>query len=83
MILLYLFTVHAFALPKLPITQIKPDKQSRQEALRDYCPNIYTVVHLVRLTQGQTQEDYVSSDQFFLPFLLKLFLTLEQQSWLQ
>ena len=36
------FTVHV-ALPKLPISQFKPVQQSRQQALRAYCPNIYTV----------------------------------------
>ena len=50
------------------ITQIKPDKQSRQEVLRAYCPNINTV----RLTQGQTQEDYVSSESIFPSFPSKV-----------
>ena len=36
------FTVH-FALPKRPINQFQPVWQSRQQVLRAYCPNIYTV----------------------------------------
>jgi hypothetical protein len=31
-------------LPKLPIKQFKPVFQSRQQALRAYCPNKHTVV---------------------------------------
>ena len=31
------------ALPKWPINQFILDHQSRQHAVRDYCPNIYTV----------------------------------------
>ena len=30
-------------LPKWSINQFKPVQQSRQQALRAYCPNIYTV----------------------------------------
>ena len=32
------------ALPKRPINQFKPVQQSRQKALRAYCPDIYTVI---------------------------------------
>ena len=32
------------ALPKRYTNQFKPVKQSRQQALRAYCPNLYTVV---------------------------------------
>ena len=35
-------TVH-LALPKRPINQFKLDRQNRQQALRAYCSNIYTV----------------------------------------
>ena len=35
-------TVHV-ALPKRSINQFKLDKQSRQQALRAYCPNVYTM----------------------------------------
>ena len=31
-------------LPKRPINEFKLDQQSRQQALKAYCPNIYTVV---------------------------------------
>ena len=31
-------------LSKQPINQFKPVKQSRQKALRGYCPNMYTVI---------------------------------------
>ena len=30
--------------PNVPINQLKLDQQSRQQALRTYCPNIYTVI---------------------------------------
>ena len=30
-------------LPKQPINQFKPIQQSRQQALKAYCPNLYTV----------------------------------------
>ena len=30
-------------MPKWPINQFKPVQQSRQQALRAYCPNIYSV----------------------------------------
>ena len=36
------FTVHV-ALPKWSINQLKPFRQCRQQGLRFYCPNIYTV----------------------------------------
>ena len=32
------------ALPKHPINQFKPVQQSRQQAIRAYCPNVYTDV---------------------------------------
>ena len=35
-------TVHV-VLPKWPINQFKPVQQSRQQVLRAYCPNIYTM----------------------------------------
>ena len=35
-------TLH-FALTKQPTNQLKPVQQSRQQALRAYCPNIHTV----------------------------------------
>ena len=37
------YTVHA-TLHKLPINQFKQVQHSRQQALRAYCPNIYTLV---------------------------------------
>ena len=39
-------TVH-IVLPKLPINQFKLDQQSRQQALRAYCPNICTTVERI------------------------------------
>ena len=33
-----------FALPKRTINQFKPVQQRKQQILRAYCPNIYTVV---------------------------------------
>ena len=36
-------TMHA-ALPRRPINQFKPVKQSRQQVLRFYCPNIFVAV---------------------------------------
>ena len=36
------FTMHV-AWPKRPQSQFKPVQQSRQQVLRAYCPNIYTV----------------------------------------
>ena len=32
------------ALPNRPINQLKPVQQTRQQALRAYCPNVYTVI---------------------------------------
>ena len=32
------------ALPKRPINQFKPVQQSKKQALRAYCPNIYTLL---------------------------------------
>ena len=68
----YIYLQCEFALPKLSKTQIKLDKKTRQEVLRAYCPNMNTVAHLVRLTQGQTQEDYVSSESIFPSFPSKV-----------
>ena len=35
------------ALPKRPINQFKLDQQSRQQALRVYYPNLYTVERIL------------------------------------
>ena len=41
------FTVHG-ALPKWPLIKFNPVWQSRQQALKAYCPDIYTVPTLQR-----------------------------------
>ena len=43
-------------LPKWPINPFKPVQQSRQQVLRAYCPNIYTV--------GQGQPSYIPTFDF-------------------
>ena len=40
------------ALLKKPINQFKPVQQSRNQALKAYCPNMYTVVGLDGLWVG-------------------------------
>ena len=39
------------ALPKRPINYLKLDQQSRQQALRAFCPNIYTVLLLKAIAE--------------------------------
>ena len=38
------------AMSKWPVNQFKPVQQSRQEALRAYCPNIYTMPFLFKVS---------------------------------
>ena len=40
------------ALPKRPINQLKPVQWSRQQALRAYCPKIYSVDDNRKINQG-------------------------------
>ena len=53
------------ALPKRPINQFKPVQKSRQQALRPYCPNIYTVPDLKRPSKTPSQA-FSSRDLVFL-----------------
>ena len=42
------------AVPKRPIHQFKPVQQSRQQALKAYCPNIYTLLKGNKLLQVES-----------------------------
>ena len=41
---LFPYWQNSFALPRRPINQFKPVKQSRQQVLRFYCPNIFVAM---------------------------------------
>ena len=60
------------ALPKRPINQFQTVWQSKQHALRAYCPNLYTVQLLQHWQTAQRQE--LLQKQCLYPILLMIIL---------
>ena len=51
------------ALPKLPVNQLKPVMQSRQQALKAYCPNIYILLLFCKIHNNLHHQNCIQQYQ--------------------